>query len=185
MSLAGAISGRVSDRSGDGLADSLVALQRVGADGSAAPLSTTRTNDIGEYRFGGLAEGRYVMTARPAVTALDVDIPNRQGIVDAAAVQSAAIDISVGIEIGNIDLTIDTPSELDQDALSRSRSDPEGTGSLSGRVVRWDGTPIARAIVHAYRPFTPGPQVETDARGRYRIDGLGPGEYTSRRGIRI
>ncbi len=49
---------------------------------------------------------------------------------------------------------------------------------MSGRVVTWDGTPIARAVVHAYRPFIPGPQVETDERGRYRIDRLIPGEYT-------
>jgi hypothetical protein len=156
MSLAGATSGRVFDRSGARLSDALVTLQRVGAARSDAPLFTTRTNDIGEYRFGGLAQDRYVITARPAVYALGADIPNRQEIVDAAAVQSPAIDISAGIEVGNIDLTIDTPSELDQDALSRSSSDPEGTGSLSGRVVSWDGTSIARAVVLAHRPFIPG-----------------------------
>jgi hypothetical protein len=40
-----------------------------------------------------------------------------------------------------------------------------------------DGVPIARAVVHADRPFVAGRQVETDARGRYQIDRLGPGEY--------
>ena len=50
--------------------------------------------------------------------------------------------------------------------------------SVSGRVVGADGLPIVRAVVHAFRPYIDGRQVETDSSGRYRIDRLVPGEYT-------
>ncbi len=171
MSLAGAISGQVLERSGAPLMLATVALRHAGA---ATPVLTTTTNDIGEYRFGGLAEGRYVVTAQPSLFALGADIADRQKLIDAAAMESPAINVNAA-EIGNINLTLDPPSEMDRDRAIGS--DPEATGSVSGRVIGIDGFPIARAVVHAYRPFVAGRQVETDLRGQYRIDRLGPGDY--------
>jgi protocatechuate 3,4-dioxygenase beta subunit len=178
--LAGAISGRVVERSGTSLMGTTVALRRVGAAPSAPPISTTTTNDLGEYRFGGLAEGRYAVTATPSIFALGADIATRSAIVEAAAVQAPVINVSAGTEVANINLTIDTPSELDREAVIGSAPDADATASLSGRVVGWDGQPIARAVVQAYRPFVSSHAVETDTRGRYRFDRLSPGEYTVR-----
>jgi protocatechuate 3,4-dioxygenase beta subunit len=178
MSLAGAISGLVLDRSGGRLISATVLLLPTGAGASDTPLATTRTNDLGEYRFGGLTPGRYVVAARSSVFALGADVPDREAIVNAAGVRAPAVDVSAGADLGNVDLTIDAPSEIDQDARAQREVDPAGTASLSGRVVGIDGIPVGRAVVHAYRPYVSGRQVETDARGRYRIDGLGPGEYT-------
>lgn len=182
MSLAGAISGQVIDRSGAGpLMSAAVLLRRAGSSPADGPLSSTTTDDLGEYRFGGLAPGRYVITARPAVTMLGADIPDtpgRQALVDAATVEGPPVDVPAGTEIAGFTLTIDTPSEMDYRAVNRSASDPSATASVSGRVVAVDGRPVARAVVHAYRPYIAGKQVETDQRGRYRIDGLIPGEYT-------
>jgi hypothetical protein len=62
MPLASAISGRVLDRSGTGVMLALVTLQRAGAAAADAPL-LTMTNDLGEFRFGGLAEGTYAMAS--------------------------------------------------------------------------------------------------------------------------
>src|SRR5688572_16448803 len=178
LSLAGAISGQVLDRFGGGpLMSATVLLRRAGTDPDAAPLSVTTTDDLGEYRFGGLAPGRYVVTARPAVTALGADIPDRQAIVDAATVEASPIDVSAGTEVSGLILTVDTPSEVDQGG-NRLVSNPDATASVSGRVVGADGRPVARAVVHAYRPYIAGRQVETDQGGRYRIDRLVPGEYT-------
>ena len=180
LSLGGAISGQVIDRSGGPLMSAAVELHRAGGVQADAPLSVTTTNDLGEYRFGGLAPGRYVLTARTAVSALDADIPDRQKIVDAAAVQGPPIDVGAGTDVGNVLLMIDAPSEIDYSAqvTNRLESGLDATASVSGRVVGADGRPIPRAVVHAYRPYIAGRQVETDQSGRYRIDRLVPGEYT-------
>jgi hypothetical protein len=174
MLLAGAVSGQVFDRTSGPLFGATVWLRQAGARPSAAPLATTTTNDLGEYRFGGLAEGQYVVTARPALFALGGDIADREKIVDAAAVDSPTVNVA-NTEVAGVTLMLDAPSEMDRDTAIGG--DPEATGSVSGRVVGVDGVPIARAVVHAYRPFVAGRQVETDARGRYQIDRLGPGEY--------
>jgi hypothetical protein len=59
-------------------------------------------------------------------------------------------------------------------------------GVLQGRVIRTDGSPVARARVVAKRPFskpgTPGFADEprwawTDERGEFRLDGVPPGEW--------
>ena len=91
--------------------------------------------------------------------------------------QGPTVKASFGTETGNINLTLDMPSELNQDTARRTDPDPEANGSLSGRVVDLDGSPIARAVVLVYQPAIPAREVETDARGRYRIDRLSPGEY--------
>ena len=171
MSLSGAISGQVLEPSGTPLMLATVALRRAG---TATPFVTTTTNDIGEYRFGGLTEGRYVVTAQSSLFALGADIADRQKLIDAASVDSPAVTVS-GSEIANINLTLDPPSEMDR---SRSNSsDPDAAGSVSGRVVGADGLPLARVVVHVYRPFVGGREVETDLRGQYRIDRLAPGDY--------
>ena len=174
MSLAGAISGRLLDRSGAQLMLANVTLRRAGDPPSAPPISTTTTNDLGEYRFGGLANGRYVVRAQSSALALGADNPDRQKIVEAAAVESPAVNVD-GTEISNLNLTLDAPSEMDRDRAINA--DPEATGSVSGRVIGVDGLPVVRAVVHAYRPYVAGRQVETDLRGQYRIDRLGPGDY--------
>ena len=177
MSLASAISGRVIDTSGTGVMMALVTLQRAGAAAADAPILTT-TNDLGEFRFGGLAEGTYAITSRPPPSAPGDPGPFSDGGAKIAGVPGPSVTLSAGAEVGDIRLTIDMPSELDQDAAKRADPDPEANGSLSGRVVSLDGTPIARAVVLVYRASIPGREVETDARGRYRIDRLSAGEYT-------
>jgi hypothetical protein len=176
MSLAGSISGRVIDRSGTGVMLALVTLQRAGAAAADSPI-LTMTNDLGEFRFGGLAEGTYAIASRPPPSAPGVPgVFSDQGAD--AAVQGPTVNVSLGAELGNISLTIDMPSELNQDAAKRTDPDPDANGSLSGRVINLDGTPVARAVVLVAREGSPAREVETDGRGRYRMDRLGAGEYT-------
>jgi hypothetical protein len=174
MSLAGAISGQLFDRSGARLMLASVVLRRAGDPTSAPPISMTTTNDLGEYRFGGLPAGRYVVRAQSSALALGADNADRQKIVEAAAVESPAVSVN-GTEIANFNLTLDAPSEMDRDRAIGA--DPEATGSVSGRVMGVDGLPVVRAVVHVYRPYVAGRQVETDLRGQFRIDRLGPGDY--------
>ena len=177
MSLGGVVSGQVVDRFGGGLMSATVTLRRAGNGKDDAPVAITVTNDRGDYRFGGLAPGRYVVTAVPPVSALDVDIPDRQKLVDAAAAQGPAVDVGAGSDVNGVVITVDPPSEAN--LASRGRTAGAGaTASVSGRVVGADGLPIARALVHVHRPYIAGQQAETDQSGRYRIDGLVAGEYT-------
>ena len=51
---------------------------------------------------------------------------------------------------------------------------------LEGRVLDGDGQPVLQAMVDVIAPDSyrlPGPFLWTDDLGRYRIEGLGPGEY--------
>ena len=178
LALGGSISGQLIDRIGGPVMSATVTLRRADAVQGSLPLATTTTNDLGEYRFGGLLPGRFIATAVPPAVALGADIPDRQKVAAAAAVEGPPVDVGAGTDVGNIVLTIDTPSEIDAGAGNRPEATPDATASISGRVVGVDGRPIVRAVVHAYRPFIAGRQVETDQNGRYRIDRLVPGEYT-------
>ena len=171
----GAIGGQVLDRSGGVMMGSVTA-RRVGAPAAEALLTTT-TNDLGEFRFGGLADGQYAITVRPSALALSGPPAEREALLKKFEVQAATVSVTAGVEVGNLRITIETPSELPQTA-DPPAPDPAATASLSGRVVSANGTPVAGALVRAYRPFVAGRAVETDERGRYVIDRLTPGEYT-------
>jgi len=138
---------------------------------------STNTNDLGEFRFGGLAEGTYAIGAKPSMAALSGPIADRQAAVNAVAVEGPTVRVGRGDDVGNVNLTIDPPSELVQRIAGVPDADPEATASLSGRVVGPDGLPIARAVVRAMRQGTAVRNVETDARGRYVIDRLATGDY--------
>ena len=170
----GAVGGRVLDRSG-GVMTATVMARRVGAT-AAEPLLSTTTNDLGEFRFGGLTDGPYIITVRPTL-ALAGPPAERDALLKKFEVDAATVNVSAGVEVGNLSVTIDTPSELSSLSVTTG-SDPPGTASISGRVVSSTGMPIARVVVRAYRPFVAGRAVESDERGRYVIDRLTPGEYT-------
>jgi 5-hydroxyisourate hydrolase-like protein (transthyretin family) len=65
MPRSGAIAGRVLDAFGDPAAGVQVQLLTRAPDRTkpGVVMKTTNTDDLGEYRFGGLAEGRYVVSA--------------------------------------------------------------------------------------------------------------------------
>ena len=172
MSLGSVISGKVLDRSGTGVFNAAVRLWRSSAAASEPPMAT-QTNDLGEFRFGGLAEGSYVIRAAPP-SYRPLSGPITVTMVEAG--EGHIVRTSSGAETANVDLTIDVPPEIDQSAARRTDPDPDANGSLSGRIVDLDGTPLARAVVLVSGPNV-SREVETDARGRYRIDRLSPGDY--------
>ncbi len=54
----------------------------------------------------------------------------------------------------------------------------ETAGAIAGRVVRWgDRSPVASVTVHFLRPGITVPPVQTDAEGRFRMEGVAPGRY--------
>ena len=175
MSLGGSISGVVRDRSGAPVMLASVLAGRLGpAFDPANPLLTVTTNDLGEFRFGGLEAGAYQIAARPptpfsTATLQDPDAP--PGSAD------QPVTVSLGADVSGVDVTFDLPSELRRSGAPRP-VDPTATGSLRGRVLTPQGTPIAGAVVQAYLNGAPSEAVETDARGRYAITRLAAGQYT-------
>jgi len=89
------------------------------------------------------------VTARPSVFALSVN-SNRVALTDAAAVQTSVINVSAGTEVANLNLTIDTPSELDREAVTEPGSGADATASLSHGVRgRQQGNRQAHESTHS------------------------------------
>src|SRR5947207_135167 len=59
LSPGGVIAGRVIDQSGDPVADVRVALEISNGSRDGRSVASTATDDLGEYRFGGLSEGAF------------------------------------------------------------------------------------------------------------------------------
>ena len=176
MSLGGAINGQVRDRSGIPLDEAVITARRSTPPDAATQILTTTTNDLGEFRFGNLVPGAYVVGARPrAVFSASPSGPTRAPDPEP---DERTVNVALGSEITGLNLTVDVPAEgSDTPAPVRAGA----TASVRGRVVSPQGTPVAGATVQAYgsdgRPST---AVQTDARGRYAIERLEAGDYRLR-----
>ena len=206
LARAAVISGRVLDQHGNPVQYATVTAARAGSDvpSSGFPRRyTTATDDLGEYRVVGLAEGAYEVTASvstvPIVVAsqaaffttpgseaaLGATVPDVAG--SSAPRPDFAIAVTAGQEAtaGDIVITVlDAAAqrrELDR-ALTAASPRPQppeakATGAgIRGRVTTEAGVPIGSALVR----ITGGGvtvAAATDADGRYLVSGLGPGDY--------
>jgi hypothetical protein len=172
MAPASAITVRVRDTAGQAPAGCLVpvTVRRVERDGttsalgsaSAFPLDTPCNNGDGEYRFGGLPAGRYVIGARfvpPPASALKMSAT----LVDLAAGQEFATDVVIE---GLLPAAMATASA----AL--------GGGVIRGRVALSSGVGVEGVGVHAIRGDQQRWSAETDAAGRFALTGLPGGTFT-------
>ena len=172
MSLGGAINGQVRDRSGAVVEEAVITARRTAPPGAGnaqvTTTLTTTTNDLGEFRLGGLAAGAYALSARPRA---EFNAPPSEP-------EERTVNVGVGSEIAGLDLIVDVPARVaDKPAPVRAGA----TASVRGRVVSPQGTPVAGANVQAYgsdgRTST---GVESDAGGRYAIERLEAGDYRVR-----
>ena len=172
LSLGGAISGHVRDQFGNPVMPATITAQRMGSGVAAgASVLTATTNDLGEFRFGGLVAGAYVIRLSRVQSGAEANIP------EPSAEQT--VNVGLGAEVSGIDLTIEMPSELARYPRGlRNQPGPDATASLRGRVLTAQGAPIAGALVQARGPGGLTQAVESDARGRYVIDFVAPGEYS-------
>src|SRR5690349_2764779 len=66
MVLGAAISGQVRDRSGAPAIEAVVTARRLGPGSASNPSAlTATTDDLGDFRIGGLAAGAYAVSVRP------------------------------------------------------------------------------------------------------------------------
>jgi hypothetical protein len=173
---AGVIAGRVLDPGGDPIERLWVQLFRIGyADGRQRLVSAGRavTNDIGEYRLSGLAPGEYYVFARDVTVPPGPHVHGTNSYANTFFPGVTSIDdagrlrVGLGEEVLNLDITM--------------RIAPAAT--LSGRVVRVDGTPVSSVRVALLDGAFSGSDgnvtggAPTDVDGRFRIAGVGAGSY--------
>jgi hypothetical protein len=205
MPRSGAIAGQVFDRFGEPAAGVPIRLLMRAADRTKAGpvVKTTSTDDLGEYRFGGLAEGTYVVSAAtrqlgsaagPAVS--EQYYPGVAVVADAQDIEVHPGDERLGVDFSGLgtqanDVTISNQIVVQGNVVlvgpngrSITPTTVNGTGVIRGRVTRADGLPVVRATVSTQVPQTLlGQQIngakstQTDEDGRYELGELPAGEY--------
>jgi hypothetical protein len=191
---------------GEAIARIAVTLESVDPRNARAPLKVVTTDDLGDYRIGGLPAGAYFvgvtqLTIDPTgnVTRARLFFPGTTTATDATPVvlvageQKSGIDFSgVTTEASLVDLgvqLVQQPNITIRVAPLQPPPDmPQGTATIRGRITRPDGVavPRARVVTNAPRPMGGGRinvqsmSVTTDDDGRYELTGLFGGDYQIR-----
>ena len=203
----GAIVGRVQDGSGEaraGVPLTVTALEQSAGTDNARGL-TASTNDLGEFRAGGLRPGRYRVAVqggdslgvnRPA-TAVPVAMVPESAIPPAQTIEvRAGEDARMLFEIGTPDTSRVTVVTLPNSSTPTVMITPAGflgastrptTGVITGRIVDQFGDPLEGANVHlmqlafaaggGHRAEAPIAPRVTDDRGEFRLFAVNPGNY--------
>ena len=172
----GAIAGRILDRDGEPMTDARVQASpwtpaAIGVRGM--PGTSAMTNDLGEFRLFGLAPGDYLLVATPqaAIVCFDCGGFDRQvltstyypGTTDRAAAKP--VKVAAGRTKGGIGLPLQSGPSF----------------HVSGIVVDTRGRPVEGASIRLMADAvaagnSPG-EVQSDANGRFRLDGVPTGQY--------
>ena len=171
LSRAVSISGRVVDSSGEGAVEVRVVAQRQDAapDAPGPTKFETTTDDLGEYRLGGLPAGRYEVS---------VQVPDPSGVTFRPG---GELELRPGDEIAAINFSVPArerftfpPREAAPGPVQRQT----GTGTITGRVTSASGRPLDRARVQALQNGLTPRGAQTDSQGRFTIAQLPAGAYT-------
>jgi hypothetical protein len=197
LSKGAAISGKVVDASGVACIASPVVAQRIDATGSTLTLQT-ETDDLGEYRIGGLPAGRYTVSVRivgPVMLGdgaimesvvsrcLPIDVDLLRG---ALPIATRSITLNTGDDRSAVDLVVSAPRRPDLFPSVPRQQTETARGRIEGRVTANGGEPLAGALVRAVR-FISVKEAQavagtvlnttTDATGRFSLRSLQDGEY--------
>jgi protocatechuate 3,4-dioxygenase beta subunit len=185
------ISGTVMDDRGDPVIGASVIIESAPASGSRNVIASPMTDDLGEYRAGGLAAGQVVVSVfgapsdvRMMGSAGDVMIsvsgrgdpqqrlyfPGSERIADAAIFSLRPGDEKTGVSFtvnaASLGLRIQTPPSSERDAADKS------SAVISGQVLRPGGRPLAGAMVQlspTASTMAPPKLAFTDAEGAYQF----------------
>jgi hypothetical protein len=183
----GIISGRVLDAEGDPLPDATVFCKSFDYELGKRQLdaiSSTTTNDLGEFRLTDLTPGKYVISAnrypeplgqvfqeRPVATARPVEegyittyYPNTANPSGAAS-----IEVSAGAQIGGINITLMRVKPV--------RIEGQVSGGVSTRA-----RPITVTLYqHGEKQYPwDSEEVTVDSQGVFQIQNILPGQYVLR-----
>jgi hypothetical protein len=183
------ISGTVVDEGGNPVATASVIVETVPANGrSASVIATPQTDDLGEYRAGGLPAGQVVMSifATPLTIRMmggSDGVTIRSGGPGSAAqrvyfpgvptiAQAALFALQPGDEKTGVNFTV-SAAALTLGQVPAAREEPEKTSAvISGRVLRPGGRPIMGAAVRLLPSGStqaPPKLAFTDAEGAYQF----------------
>jgi protocatechuate 3,4-dioxygenase beta subunit len=177
-----AISGRAVDSGGAPVPLASVKALRVSADEYAKSglrlEFATETDDVGEFRLGGLPAGRYAVSAASPTPSGDLirSVPGGASpAVPAYALHGSTIDLSAADEAAGVELIVNPLRGGTLPPLIRGRRD---SAAISGRVLDADsGQPLAGAVVRLSGPGATR-AITTDTLGQFSISGLPPASYT-------
>jgi protocatechuate 3,4-dioxygenase beta subunit len=158
---AAAISGRVTDASGEPLSNASVFAETIDANGHTTAATRTLTNDLGEYRLSGLGAGTYVVSIRSLARQMAVDtgggvtgFPPREIVTFYPQVHDTAnaehLELQTGDDRSDIDIIAPTNAPVPpmmRGAISQipAPENPKDAAVIRGSVV----TPDGRGIPHA------------------------------------
>jgi len=165
-----AIGGRVLDPFGAPLAGQAVRV--TSATGADARGRQATTNDLGEYRVGGLPEGSYVVSlggskkTPPATSA--------SAVTDEV---EHTVTVRRGDEVGGIDFSTVRPGCVVPAPPVVPLFSPVPTSAIQGRVTTPGGMALPCVQVVAFRGTVRSASTVTDTAGRYMFRSLQPGTY--------
>jgi hypothetical protein len=189
----GAISGRVLDARGDPIVNAAVAALDIRGPADVQRTKIAVTDDRGDYRLGGLAEGRYVV--RVSIT-LQSDA--RIVFFPSATTPDLAQQLSIGPgdEKTGIDFAVDVPQALSAIVTTAPlivlnngvlrpmiqpprRDDALGSGTIRGQVRGPLGTTVAGAtvILIALNDVAQSRTAVSDDEGRFAFENLLPDRF--------
>jgi protocatechuate 3,4-dioxygenase beta subunit len=166
----GSVSGQVVDSSGRGVANVIVLIAR---DDKVVGSMAASTNSDGAFRFMNVPAGSFTVRARgerSVAAPSDPEGPSTASVVVAAEsrVENVVLTLRRGGTIsGTITDEFGDPVSGTVIVIDPVRSSPAVPGEIVTAAMRYDGGLVASG----------GGLVPTDARGRYRVTGLPPGEY--------
>ena len=136
---------------------------------------TTTTNQLGEFRLGGLTSGKYYVRLEgpgtPAPSGMGMKIP-----LPIAAIPRAE-DYPEIIPKHDVVFTVDGANTVDVEVrVVRG-------GAISGKVLKPDGTPVSDIAINVLsRDYNAGPynarfSARTDKKGVFKIENVPPADY--------
>ena len=204
---AAAISGHVLDQFGEPVAGARVSLETSsnGPNDRRIAMSTT-TDDLGEYRLGGLSEGAFLpfietegipqVFRNGSQVLVGASPPVRTYYPRAVSTDEAQpVSVHAGEERQGIDFLLTAAQIINQpyavnDFFSRLSIDfgdpPPGSGVIRGRITSADGGGLSQARVMLELLSTPGDRMlrprlsSTLPDGRFEFSNLAPGKYRMR-----
>ena len=171
----GAITGRVLDADGVGVAGALVVVTDEAGWGAE---STSR--DDGTFAIEGLCSGDYIVFAYVASTAarelIGMYDPDGDGTPDVVSISDDEPSAD------DIDVRMMRPTAIGPGPgrpAEPVRPEPcfDGEGTIDGSVINADGDMVSDAHIIAFDPMTGAAESMTDAAGLFTLDGLCDGEY--------
>jgi hypothetical protein len=150
MRRGGAITGRAVDQSGLPVISRRVTALLLAPDAVGPMALSAITDDLGEFRFGGLAQGEWKVELLPPVR-----------------VRSGEM-----IDVGDLIVAAGPPTVTS----AASAAVPSGFGAITGQVTDVRGKPM-RVILRLSRTGSPTLSAVSDDKGRFRFERLAEGSY--------